>query len=107
MNMDPNLTSDENLRKTLLAFLAGDSLTASEDLHVGVLNGIVHLAGIVTSIEVRVAAAEMLPGFTMYAAWSTASKRRELPVRLERSISKFKKMIRNQKYDKIFQQMAS
>jgi len=56
--MEPNFKSDENLRKTVLAFLTSDPRTAFADLHVGVLNGIVHLSGIVNSIEVRVAAAE-------------------------------------------------
>ena len=42
---------DENLREVILSVFAADSRTASEDLRVGVLNGIAHLAGTVDSIS--------------------------------------------------------
>jgi osmotically-inducible protein OsmY len=51
--------SDESLRAAILALFAADSRTAPADLHVGVLNGIAHLAGAVDSLEVR-AEAEVL-----------------------------------------------
>ena len=38
---------------------AGDERTAFSNLRVGVLNGIVHLAGVVASIETRILAAEL------------------------------------------------
>ena len=50
------LPSDESLRATLLALFAADNRTATADLRVGVLNGIMHLAGRVDSLEVRDAA---------------------------------------------------
>jgi osmotically-inducible protein OsmY len=53
------LPSDESLRAAILALFAADSCTASADLHVGVLNGIVHLAGEVSSLKVRLAAAKL------------------------------------------------
>lgn len=59
MVQSPPLPSDESLRAAILALFAADSRTASADLHVGVLNGIVHLAGEVSSLEVRLAAAKL------------------------------------------------
>lgn len=50
---------DENLRTAILAVLSADSRTASAGLRVGVLNGIVHLAGEVESLPVRAAAEEL------------------------------------------------
>ena len=50
---------DESLREVILSVFAADSRTASEDLRVGVLNGIAHLAGTVNSISKR-SVAEML-----------------------------------------------
>ena len=44
MRQDP-ASSDESLRAEIIAVLAADSRTAHADLRVGVLNGIVHLAG--------------------------------------------------------------
>jgi len=60
-----HLYPDHNLRKTILAKFAADERTAFANLRVGVLNGIVHLAGVVTALEIRVAAAELaeeIPG---------------------------------------------
>jgi osmotically-inducible protein OsmY len=57
--------SDEDLYKSILALFATDQRSASANLRVGVLNGIVHLAGVVASLETRIAAAELagrLPG---------------------------------------------
>jgi osmotically-inducible protein OsmY len=51
--------SDHNVRKTILAKFAADERTAFANLRVGVLNGIVHLAGVVTALEIRIAAAEL------------------------------------------------
>lgn len=59
-----NLISDENLRKTLLARFAADDRTAFANLRVGVSNSIVHLAGVVSSIEVRMVAAEIASEMT-------------------------------------------
>ena len=53
------LYSDYNLRKTILAKFAADERTSFSNLRVGVLNGIVHLAGVVTVLEIRIAAAEL------------------------------------------------
>ena len=51
--------SDESLRAAILALLAADSRTAHTDLRVGVLNGIVHLAGAADSLAERAAAEEL------------------------------------------------
>ncbi|MFZ5857114.1 MAG: BON domain-containing protein [Chloroflexota bacterium] len=50
---------DEKLRATILSRFAADERTAYANLRVGVLNRIVHLAGVVNSIETRVLAAEL------------------------------------------------
>lgn len=44
---------DTILREVVLSILAADSRTSSTDLRVGVLNGIVHLAGKVDSVTER------------------------------------------------------
>jgi len=65
MTQDKYRFSDDTLRRTLLAKFAADERTAFANLRVGVLNGIVHLAGVVTALEIRVAAAELaeeIPG---------------------------------------------
>lgn len=51
--------SDHNVRKAILAKFAADERTAFANLRVGVLNGIVHLAGVVTALEIRITAAEL------------------------------------------------
>lgn len=56
MTHPPPLPSDESLRAALLAVFSADAGTASADLRVGVLNGIVHLAGSAASLEIRAAA---------------------------------------------------
>lgn len=63
MNRTPAqpLLSDEDLRAEILHVFAIDKRTASAALRVGVLNSIVHLAGVVSSLEVR-DAAEQLAG---------------------------------------------
>lgn len=65
--MKQNLQSnpDDSLRQAVLARLAFDDRTAGVKLRVGVLNGIVHLAGVVSSSDIRLAAAalvEEVPG---------------------------------------------
>ena len=50
---------DEDLRAAILAAFAADSRTAAEDLRVGVLIGIAHLAGTVDSLAKRAAAEEI------------------------------------------------
>jgi hypothetical protein len=57
MELDP--FSDEKLRETTLNRLAGSDPTAFASLRVGVLNGIVHLAGVVSSLEIYMTAAEI------------------------------------------------
>ena len=64
MTLTPYPTSDESLRKAILARLADDPRTAFTNLRVGVLNGIAHLAGIVTSLETRIVAAELVGEIT-------------------------------------------
>lgn len=59
MTASSGSTPDEKLRAAILTLFASDARTASADLRVGVLNGIVHLAGVVTSIETRILAAEL------------------------------------------------
>jgi osmotically-inducible protein OsmY len=54
--------TDEKLRAAILSRFAADEHTASAALRVGVLNGIAHLAGVVTSLETRIAAAELAQG---------------------------------------------
>jgi osmotically-inducible protein OsmY len=58
-------TPDERQRLAILDIFAADKRTCAAGLRVGVLNGIVHLAGVVESRAVRSAAEEMvrkLPG---------------------------------------------
>lgn len=57
-NLSPPST-DEKLRAASLSRFAADDRTAYANLRVGVLNGIVHLAGVVASIETRILAAEL------------------------------------------------
>jgi osmotically-inducible protein OsmY len=64
MAHEPNLTLDENLRRAILAYFAASEISAFTSLHVGVLNGIVHLAGSVPSLEARSAAAELAESVT-------------------------------------------
>jgi len=59
MTRHPPLPSDESLRAAILALFAAEARTASADLRVGVLNGIAHLVGEVSSLEVRIAAAKL------------------------------------------------
>jgi osmotically-inducible protein OsmY len=54
-----NQTTDEKLRSAILSRFAADDRTACANLRVGVLNGIVHLAGVVNSVETRILAAEL------------------------------------------------
>ena len=49
----PQVISDDDLRASILAALAADERTAHADLRVGVLNGIVHLAGAIDTLEIR------------------------------------------------------
>ncbi|MDO9303644.1 MAG: BON domain-containing protein [Anaerolineales bacterium] len=61
----PIQTTDEKLRAAILSRFAADERTAFANLRVGVLNGLVHLAGVAATIEIRIAAAELaesLPG---------------------------------------------
>lgn len=52
-------TLDERLRAALLSLFAADERTACANLRVGALNGIIHLAGVVNSVETRILAAEL------------------------------------------------
>lgn len=58
MNLQSQDT-DEKLRAIILSRFAANDHTAYASLRVGVANGIVHLAGVVNSIEARVVAAEL------------------------------------------------
>ena len=51
--------SDESLRAAIMAIVAADSRTVHTELRVGVLNGIVHLAGTADSLAERTAAEEL------------------------------------------------
>ena len=51
--------SDEDLRAAILTAFAADTQTAPTDLRVGVLNGVAHLAGMVSSLEIREKAEEL------------------------------------------------
>jgi osmotically-inducible protein OsmY len=53
---------DEQLRSAILAVLAAEGQTGGADLRVGVLNGIVHLAGSVDSLQKRARAEELAEG---------------------------------------------
>ena len=107
MTKEPNPTSDEILRKTLLALFAANDRTASVKLHVGVSNGFVHLAGVVSSIELRVVAAEIASEVAGVRGVVNRIERLVRQAPPEQSISILIKTKRNLKYDKIFQQMAS
>lgn len=56
---DSTYISDEDLRAAVLVALAADERTAAVELRLGVLNGIVHLAGAVDSLARRAAAEEI------------------------------------------------
>jgi osmotically-inducible protein OsmY len=56
----PPYNLDERLRAAILAVLATEVQTAGADLRVGVLNGIVHLAGSVDSLQKRTRAEELV-----------------------------------------------
>lgn len=51
--------SDESLRESILAIFAADNRTAQMDIRVGVLNGIVHLAGKVACLSERATVEEL------------------------------------------------
>lgn len=51
--------SDESLRAAVFAVFATDRRIASVGLRVGVLNGIIHLAGAVDTLDTRSAAEEL------------------------------------------------
>ena len=51
--------SDDKLRAAILARFAADNRTAPANLRVGVLNGIVHLTGVVSSLGTWTIAAEL------------------------------------------------
>lgn len=55
-------TPDEKIRACIVALFAKDDHTSYASLRVGVNNGIVHLAGVVSSIEARITAAEIAGG---------------------------------------------
>jgi len=52
-------SSDERLRVAILACFAADSRLANADLRVGVVNGIVHLAGVVATLVERATVEEL------------------------------------------------
>lgn len=56
----PPTNPDERLRAAVLAALAAEVRTAAADLRVGVLHGIVHLAGSVDSLDTRTRAEELI-----------------------------------------------
>jgi osmotically-inducible protein OsmY len=56
MQPNPPLPSDERLREAILAAFTAHLPDGSAGLRVGVLNGIAHLAGSVTSLQAREAA---------------------------------------------------
>ena len=53
-------SSDKNLRAAILTAFGANEHIASAGLRVGVLNGIVHLAGSVDTLEKRAAAEELV-----------------------------------------------
>lgn len=59
MTNTPIQNTDGKLRAAILSRFAADDRTAYANLRVGVLNGIVHLVGVVASIETRILAAEL------------------------------------------------
>lgn len=59
MTYESQFPPDERIHKAILAIFAIDKQNAFTSLRVGVMNGVVHLAGVVTSPEVRCAAEEL------------------------------------------------
>jgi len=59
MKVEDNPTSDESLRKAIFACFALNNPVDFADLRVGVMNGVVHLAGAVPSIKMRILAEEL------------------------------------------------
>jgi len=65
MNKEPEKTTDERLRELIMTHLAASTTLSFNGVRVGVLHGIVHLAGKLPSLEVRRAAddlARQVPG---------------------------------------------
>jgi osmotically-inducible protein OsmY len=62
MTQDSYQAFDDVLRAEILAKFATEDPTAFNGLRVGVQNGIAHLAGVVSSLEIRLAAAELVEG---------------------------------------------
>jgi hyperosmotically inducible periplasmic protein len=60
MKTQPIKTTDELLRELLLANLAASRTRSFSGVRVGVLHGIVHLAGDVPSLEIRQAVADLV-----------------------------------------------
>lgn len=56
----PAPNTDENMRAAILTIFASNSRIISADLRLGVLNSIVHLAGVVDSLEIRNSAEELV-----------------------------------------------
>ncbi|MCC7130274.1 MAG: hypothetical protein B6D39_12080 [Anaerolineae bacterium UTCFX2] len=59
MQILPYSRSDEDIRAAVLIVLVADERTAAAELRLGVLNGIVHLAGAVDSLAKRAAVEEL------------------------------------------------
>ncbi len=55
-----NKPPDKTIRCEILSRFASDERIAGLNLHVGVVNGIAHLAGVVSSIEIRTTAADLV-----------------------------------------------
>lgn len=62
MDHPSSAITDESLRAAILAAFQAESRIAGCSLHVGVLNGIAHLAGIVDSLAERALAEELAVG---------------------------------------------
>jgi hypothetical protein len=57
---DVEISPDEHIRLAVIAALSANERTAGLDLRVGVMNGIVHLAGSVPSLSLRQLAQDII-----------------------------------------------
>jgi osmotically-inducible protein OsmY len=57
--MDVSTHADKSLREAILAAFAADDRIAADNLRVGVLNAIAHLAGKVDTLSIRALAEEL------------------------------------------------
>ena len=59
MTHRPKTISDESLRARIIHTLTAEGSPTISELHIGVVNGVVHLAGLVDTAEIRISIEEI------------------------------------------------